>query len=261
MLTFTTAQLYGWLAAFLWPFVRILALIATAPLLGDNSVPKKLKIGLALVISIAIAPILPAVPDISPISPDGLWILIQQVLIGTALGFSMRLVFAAVQAAGEFIGLQMGLAFATFYDPASRANTAVLGGLLYICAMLVFVAIDGHLLTLAVLLDSFIYLPISATPIAAHGFATLAASGGMIFSSGLTLALPLIAALLTTNLALGMLNRSAPQLSIFSVGFPLIFASGLLMLNLVLPDLAPYFNGLFAAGFDNAERIARAMIP
>ncbi|MGN6662520.1 MAG: flagellar biosynthetic protein FliR, partial [Achromobacter mucicolens] len=129
MFSFTLEQLNGWVGQFLWPFVRILALVATAPLFSESLIPVKVKIGLAFVLAVAIGPALDAMPPVAPGSYAGLWMVMQQVLIGIAMGFTMRIVFAAVQTAGEFVGLQMGLSFASFFDPSSGANTAVLSRL------------------------------------------------------------------------------------------------------------------------------------
>ena len=126
MISVDAAQLYSWLNAFLWPFVRILAFMATAPILGEASIPARAKVGLAALLAVVVAPTLPPAPTYSPASYAGLFIVLQQFLIGVILGLIMRVVFAVVQTAGEFIGLQMGLSFASFFDPQTGANTAVL---------------------------------------------------------------------------------------------------------------------------------------
>ncbi|WP_240157085.1 MFS transporter, partial [Burkholderia sp. Ap-962] len=129
MFTVTYAQLNVWLTAFLWPFVRILALVATAPLIGHASVPARVKIGVSALVSIAVAPALGPLPQATVFSAEGIWILVNQFLIGAALGFTMQIVFAVVEAAGDYIGLQMGLGFASFFDPHS-GNTPMLGRVL-----------------------------------------------------------------------------------------------------------------------------------
>ena len=118
MIAFTLEQLNGWIGQFIWPFVRILALVATAPLFAESAVPVKVKVGLSFVLAAAIGPTLDPMPPVAPGSYAGLWMVMQQVLTGIALGFTMRIVFASVQTAGEFIGLQMGLSFASSSIPA-----------------------------------------------------------------------------------------------------------------------------------------------
>lgn len=245
----TSDQLSVWMVAFLWPFVRMLALIGTAPVFSEAAVPRSAKVGLAALLSIVITPALGAMPSVPLVSAGGAWILIQQVLIGAAMGFSMRMVFAIVQAAGEYAGLQMGLSFASFFDPTSGGNTMVLARLLNVMAMLIFLAIDGHLMLITTLVESFHTLPIADAPLAAGGWLLLVAAGSQIVSGGLMLALPLIAALLTLNLALGIMNRVSPQFSIFAVGFPITLLAGMGMLQMLMQYIAPFLEPRFAAGF------------
>lgn len=256
LLALTSAQLSAWVVAFLWPFVRMLALIATAPVFGDASVPRPLKVGLAALLAIAIGAPVPAVPLVSA---AGVWILMQQVIIGAAMGFAMKLAFAAVQAAGDYAGLQMGLSFASFFDPASGGNTMVLARLLNMLALLIFLGVDGHLMVIATLAQSFTILPISAAPLAAGGWRLLVLAGGHVFSAGLMLALPLVAALLTLNLAMGILNRASPQLSIFAVGFPLTLLGGILVLQMLMPHLAPFLEQEFARALTTMLQVVQGL--
>lgn len=255
MLSVTSVQLYEWIAAFLWPLFRLLALIATAPVFGDPSVPRQAKIGLGALTAIAIAPTIQELPIVPVYSMEGLLIILNEIGIGVALGFTMRLVFAAVEYAGEIIGLQMGLSFASFFDPHSGGQTMVLGRFLNVVAMLLFLAMDGHLLMLATIADSFNGLPIGGTPLSADGWLAVARAGGTVFSSGLLLALPLVAALLTLNLVMGILNRASPQLSIFAVGFPVTLAGGILMMLLVMPQMNVYMSYLIERGLGSLATV------
>jgi flagellar biosynthetic protein FliR len=256
-----SAQLAAWTIAFLWPFIRILALVSTAPVLSDPSVPRRVKVSLAALLALMLAPSTQGAALVPIVSAAGIWITAQQVLIGVAMGFSMRLVFAAVQAAGEYVGLQMGLSFASFFDPASGSSTVVVSRLLYMLSMLIFLAIDGHLLVIAVLAQSFEVLPIADTPLAAGGWLHLVRAAGEIFASGLMLALPLVTALLILNLAMGILNRASPQFSIFAVGFPLTLLAGIAMLYLLIPHLGAFLDPRFAAALNTMGQVARALRP
>jgi flagellar biosynthetic protein FliR len=257
----TSGQLAAWLAAFLWPFVRMLALVSTAPVLGERAVPRRLKVGLAIVLTVVVAPLLPAMPQVPVVSGDGLWVTVQQVLVGVAMGFSMRLVFAMVQAAGEYAGLQMGLSFAAFFDPSSGGQTMVLGRLLNTLAMLLFLAFDGHLALVTLLAESFQVLPVSSAPLAARGWMVLASAGSQVIAGGLMLALPLVTALLIINLAMGILNRVSPQVSVFSVGFPVTLLAGMLLLQLVIQQLPAFLEPRFAAAFADTLRMLQAFRP
>ena len=154
MLHFTSDQFVQWLGIYFWPMLRIMALISTAPILSEKSVPKRVKVGLGMVITIIVAPSLPAV-DIPIFSPNAIWIALQQVMIGVAVGFTMQLAFAAVRTAGELIGLQMGLSFATFVDPGSHLNMPVLARIIDLLAMLLFLSFNGHLWLISMLVDTF----------------------------------------------------------------------------------------------------------
>jgi flagellar biosynthesis protein FliR len=257
----TSDQLSVWMVAFLWPFVRMLALISTAPVFSEKVVPRTVKVGMALLLAVAIAPTLGALPSVPLVSAAGLWILIQQILIGAAMGFSMKMVFAMVQAAGEYVGLQMGLSFASFFDPTSGGNTMVLARLLNVIAMLLFLVVDGHLVLIETLAESFQILPIADAPLAASGWFLLVKAGAQIFQGGLILALPLIATLLTLNLAMGILNRVSPQFSIFSVGFPITLLAGIAMLQVLMQYMGPFLEPRFAAGFSFTQEFLKGLRP
>lgn len=249
MLQLDTNLLAQWLSHYFWPLLRILALISTAPLFGEKSIPHRVKLGLGLVITLLISPGLPPV-DTPLFSVTGFWLAIGQILIGTAIGLTMQFAFAAVRMAGEIIGLQMGLSFATFFDPASGLNMPFLARLLNLLTMLVFISLNGHLWLLSLLADSFHTLPINTLPLNANAFMALCQAGSFIFINGLMLALPMICLLLTLNVALGLLNRMAPQLSVFVIGFPITLSVGILTFSLLLPLLAPFSERLMGETFD-----------
>ena len=237
MLHFTSAQLNAWMVMLLWPATRILAAISIAPLFGHANVPATVKLGLGLLLSLAVAPALPAMPSVAPFSGAGVLILVQQMLIGLAIGFSMKLVFTGIELAGELAALTMGLSFASFYDPNSGSEATSVSQWFGWLALMVFVSSNLHLALLASLTDSFISLPVSDLPVGTGPFRMVARWGGQIFMIGLQLALPIIAALLVTNLALGLLTKAAPQLNLFGIGFPVTIAVGFLMTSMVLPYL------------------------
>ena len=261
MISLTDAQLNAWLINFIWPLTRILGLIMVAPVFGHRSVPGRVKIGLGIFIALIIAPTLPPMPDVSLGSWHGLFILVQQLLIGVAIGFIMRIVFAAVEAAGEIVGLQMGLGFASFFDPQSAGQTLVLARFFNMLALLIFLAVNAHLLLLGVLVDSFQSLPISPQPLSAAGFYNVAAFGSTVFAVGLQLALPVIAIMLMTNLSLGILTRSAPQLNIFAIGFPITLGVGLIVLDLTLPYFAPQLEQSIQNGFKATAMVIQTLRP
>src|SRR5450631_940656 len=243
MISIAAADLDAWLSAFLYPFFRMLALMSSAPPFSHASVPIPVRIWLALLLTVLVVPMLPALAPVAPLSGSGVLLIFQQLLVGLALGFAMQIAFAAVELAGDMIGLQMGLSFAVFIDPQNSDQTPIVGSFLSMILMLVFVTINGHLLMLSALVESFHAVPIAVGISAggAHGevWLRLAAAGAQLFASGLQIAFPVIGAMMLANLALGVLTRTAPQLNLFAVGFPITVILGLIMLLLGMPHLMP----------------------
>ncbi len=242
------------LSHYFWPSVRVLALFTTAPIISEKQISTRVKIGLALLIAFLIAPSLPPV-DIDIVTVSGLWLALQQILIGAAIGLTMQMIFAAVRTAGEIIGLQMGLSFATFVDPSGGPNMPVLARLLNVLMVLLFLAFNGHLWMISILADSFTVIPIGPEPLNGHGFLAIVKTGGIIFSHGLMLGLPIITLLLTLNITLGLLNRLTPQLSIFVVGFPLTLTVGMVAMSLLIYTLAPFAEYLIRDVFERLTQI------
>lgn len=259
MIELSSITVTSWVMALLWPFIRILAFVAVAPIFGENSFSRLGKVGVAFALALVIAPTMGPMPAVDPVSFAGVWLVAQQVLIGAALGMVMRVVFAAVQAAGDYVGLQMGLGFASFFSAALGTNAMVLAQLLNTFALLLFLAFDGHLVLVHILADTFIALPVGAGTLGAEGWRQAAYWGAYVFTAGLGLALPLVAALLTINLAMGVLNRASPQLSIFSVGFPLTLLAGLTVLFFITPELGAVFARMFVDGFDTSRGVLQGL--
>jgi flagellar biosynthetic protein FliR len=256
MLTFSAAQLDAWVTGYLWPLSRILAMIAVAPLFNITGVSTTSRLILGLAVALAIVPALPAMPAIPAGSWLGLAVLAEQLLIGIVIGITLRIAFAAIDFAGGLIGLQMGLSFAVFYDPQNTGQTPVISEFVNLISLLIYIAGNGHLMSLAALAESFTLLPVTATPFAAAGFSVMLNWAAAIFSTGLLLALPLVAALLIANIALGVLSRVAPQLNLFAIGFPVTIGAGFFMLLLSLP----YFGSAMEHLYEQAFMVLRQVL-
>ncbi len=259
MLSFTSAQWSAWLAAFIFPLARILAAVASTPILGNKEVPLQVRIGLSVLLTVLVAPTLQMPSDIDPASLQGLLILLEQILAGVVMGFAMRIIFAAAEMAGEVAGLQMGLGFASFYDPQNASFQPILAQFLGVIVSLAFLAMDGHLMVLAAISDSFQSFPVSAVMPSALGLHTLVSWAGSIFADALQISLPLLAALMMTNLALGILTRSAPQLNLFAVGFPITLGMGFLVLALSMPYFRPLIEHFSHAGLTAMQRVVQQL--
>ena len=236
MISFTEAQLLEWLTPLLWPFVRTLALFAGMPVFSQRAMPMRVRIGLALVITVAAQPSLPPMPA-TPLDalPMLLLLLAQQLLIGLSMGFAVRLVFAALEFAGEVIGLQMGLNFAGFFDPGTGSQGTSTSRFFGSMVAFLFIAVNGHLLLIQALVQSFQAFPVGQEPFEFLRVARPHVWGAEIFRMGFWIALPLITMLMFVNLVLGVISRVAPQIGVFSVGFPLTVSIGLIGMAATLP--------------------------
>lgn len=257
MISISSAQLDAWLGLFVFPLTRILGLLAMTPVFNNAALPVRVRLVMGLGITMALAPALPPPPTIEAGSWLGLAVIAEQMLIGVMMGFALRIALAALDVTGELIGLQMGLSFATFFDPSSSSETPVMTQFLGFLTALMFLAMNGHLLAITLLAESFTLLPVSTTPFRAAALWSIVSSAAMMFSLGVMLALPLITALLVTNISLGVLSRVAPALNLFAVGFPVTLALGFVVLWLTLPYLGAAMESVFNRGFEVLELSVR----
>lgn len=212
-----------------------MGLFTAAPVLNQKAIPRRVRLALSLLIVIAAQPSMPEMPNVALNSPDALMVIAQQVLIGLTMGFAARVVFAAIEFAGEIVGLQMGLNFASFFDPMSGGQATAVSRFYGTCAAWLFVVMDGHLMLTAALVHSFQAFPISTQPLAFLSAVQPQVWGAEIFRLGLWVSLPVVAMLALVNLVMGLISRVASQMNIFSVGFPVTLGVGLTGLWLTLP--------------------------
>jgi len=255
MITFGSHELIGMLMSFIWPLTRILGLIAIAPPFGNNTVPLQVKIIFGIVIALIVAPTIPDPPHADPISLSGIMIMAQQLVIGLGMGFIMRLVFAGIEMAGEISGMTMGLGFASFFDPQTEGQTSAISQFLVLVATLLFFTMNMHLALLSVLIDSFKTIPLSMSLKEGFDIHRLIIWGEQIFIAGMRLSLPIVAALLLTNVSMGILTRAAPQLNLFGIGFPITISVGFLMLGMALPYLELPISNFFQQGIDAIQNL------
>lgn len=250
MITFTEAQLMAWITPVLWPFLRVLAVFTSAPIFSSRAFPVRARIALALLIALASQASLPAMPVTDLSGPDVLGLVVQQVGIGLAIGFVVRLVFAAFEFAGEVVGFQMGLNFAAFFDPSLNSQSSAVARFFGYMASLLFVVLNGHLMVLMAVNRSFEAFPVTQNFLEALSLMKLYTLGGELFASGLWIALPMIAMLMFTNLALGIVSRVAPQMNIYAIGFPITLSVGLIGMAATLPLLDRPFVALLERAID-----------
>jgi flagellar biosynthetic protein FliR len=237
MISISTAQVMHWLGLHIWPFVRIMALFAAAPVFSHRSIPARTKIALSVLIAIVVAPMSANVAVYPLDSPDAVRVLIHELLVGISLGFAMKLTVSAIELAGELMGLQMGLSFAAFFDPQGGVTETPVGSWFGIIALLLLLAINGHLLMLSAVTDSFRHFPIGPHTDLPLNLAQITNMGGDLFLTSLHIALPVIAVILVTNLAIGIMTRVAPQMNLPAVGAPVGVTVGLGAVFVITPYL------------------------
>jgi flagellar biosynthetic protein FliR len=213
-----------------WPVLRIGGFIAAAPVTTSASVPTRIKLALSISLVVLVAPLAPTPPQLTIFSSAGFLAAGQELLIGVAIGMVVQVAFEALTLAGQTIAMTMGLGFATMIDPERGASTTVVGQMFMIFATLVYLAINGHLVLIATLADSFRTIPIGAATVGHDFLWSVAVWGGHVFEAGLSIALPAVVALVIVNFAMGVVTRAAPQLNLFGVGFPITMLAGFFVL-------------------------------
>jgi len=244
VISLTESQLMAWLTPVLWPFLRVLAVFTAAPIFSSRAFPMRAKIALAFLIAFAAQPSLPNQPLINLNGAEAWGAVMQQVGIGLTIGFVVRLVFASFELAGEVVGFQMGLNFASFFDPTFNTQTSAAARFFGYMASLLFVVVNGHLMVLMAVIRSFEMFPVNQNFLEALSLMKLYSLGGELFASGFWIALPIMGMLMFANLALGIVSRVAPQMNIYAVGFPITLAVGLIGMTATLPMLDRPFMAL-----------------
>lgn len=237
MISVTEAQLVAWISPILWPFLRVLAVFTSAPLFSSKAFPLRARIALAFLIAFAAQPSLQGQPVIDITGPEALGAVMQQVGIGLAIGFTVRLVFAAVELAGDVVGFQMGLNFAAFFDPSLNTQSSAVARFFGQMAAFLFIVMNGHLMVLMAVIRSFEAFPVDQNFLHALQKMRLYELGADLFASGLWIALPMVGMLMFVNLALGIVSRVAPQMNIYAIGFPITLTVGLIGITATLPML------------------------
>ncbi len=240
MIGISESQLMAWLSPIIWPFLRTLAMFTAAPVFSQKAIPMRVKVGLAFLVAVCAQAVLDQ-PMVAVNSPQALTCVIQQVGIGLAIGFSARLIIAVMELAGEAIGLQMGLSFASFFDPTSGAQLSAVSRFLVQIFTLFFIVVNGHLIVLMAVIKSFDAFPVDGSFLQAVAQMRIHELGRAVFSSALWIALPLVALLLFVNLTMGVIARIAPQLNVFSIGFPVTLTVGMLGITATLPMMEQPF--------------------
>jgi flagellar biosynthetic protein FliR len=228
-LTLNAADVSMWVSRMWWPALRVSGFVLTAPAASETVVPGRVKIVLTLALAFLLAPLVQVPAGLSIFSAAGMLAAVLELLIGVSIGMVVQLTFEALVFAGQSISLTMGLGFATLVDPQRGAQVPVLGQMFMIFGTLIYLSINGHLMLLGALAESFHTLPIGAH-IGQDFLLSVVLWGARVFDTGLLIALPAVIALVIVNLALGVVTRAAPQLNLFGIGFTITLLCGFFIL-------------------------------
>lgn len=225
-MTLTFAELSAWMGQLWWPFFRIGAAFIAMPFFGDNLIPVWVRSLLALSITVITAPLMPAMPAVDLFSMTSLFLAFEQVIWGLMFGLILHMLFTIFTMLGQVLSLQMGLGMAMMNDPVNGLSIAILGRLFLIFSTLLFLALEGHLLVIDILIQSFTVWPVGS------GITMLSLQGvvqnfSWMFSAAMALALPAIVSMLLANISFGVMNRAAPSLNVYALGFPMTMLLGL----------------------------------
>jgi flagellar biosynthetic protein FliR len=256
-MNFQEDELIAYLASFVWPFMRVSAMFISIPVFSVNTLPARIKVMLSFLITFVLAPTLPEMPAVELFSSEGFVVSVQQLMIGVSTGFILQMVFSILLFAGQTIAYSMGLGFASLVDPTTGVQTPVIAQLFVISASLLFLAVDGHLLLIEMLAQSFSSLPVAVDGFEKANLWQIIAWSSQIFSSGVLLALPIMATLLFVNISFGIASKAAPQLQLFGIGFPLTILLGMLLIWIGLVSLLEGFAEQLQEGFMLVSQVLR----
>jgi flagellar biosynthetic protein FliR len=234
---------------FMLPFIRFGALFVAAPFFGAVTIPVRVRIILAAAVTIILLPGFSETVQVELVSADGFLLAVQQVAVGLGMALMLQFVIAAITMAGHTIATTMGLSFASSVDPQNGTQVSILGQFYLILATLFLLAIDGHLRMLELLALSFDVFPVTTFVLNAAFFNEVAAYSAQMFVTGTLLALPVMVGVLLINVGFGVMTRAAPQLNIFSIGFPMTLLGGFVLMLLSMPVLLPVLGDAYERVF------------
>lgn len=253
----TDSQITEFVGRYLWPFFRITALFMAMPIVGTRIVPARVRITLGITFTLLVVPMLPPMPSVPPLSIASGVIIVQQVVIGLTLGFFLQIIFQVFVLAGQFMAMKMGLGFASMNDPANGVNVTILSQYYLILTTLLFLSMNGHLVVFRMVVESFSTYPIAMSGFGIDVFWQIANSGGWMFSRALLISMPVLTSLLVVNLAFGVMSRSAPQMNIFAVGFPITLLFGMVLIWFSMVSFLPNYMIFIDEGFSTLYNLLK----
>ena len=250
-----------WIWSIMWALLRVSGFFISVPFLGHRAVPAVIKIPIALTLAFAVGPV---VTGLSPMQPDSLWQLggwaMSEIAVGAIIGFGFATLFFAIRMAGDIVGLQMGFAIVNIIDPNTTGQVSLIGEFKYILALLILLVIDGHHMMITALVDSYRLIPIGTAHFGDGAFNQIVRLTATAFITAVKIGAPMMITLLLTEVALGIVARTVPQMNIFIVGFPLKIGIGFLVLGASLPLLAQLFSRALTQIESSTQQIVAALV-
>jgi flagellar biosynthesis protein FliR len=240
--------------------IRFSGLAVSAPVLGSRTFPALAKIGLAAMTALIVTPSVAALPQTLASEPLPFALAgVRELLIGLILGFVMTIVFAAIQVAGEIMDMMSGFALMNVINPALETQAPIFGFFLYILAILLLLAINGHHLMIRGLVSTFERIPLGGLVVRERMLVEVARLGSGMFADGLMIAAPVAGAILLAYVVLGLLGRVVPQIHLLAVGFSFTIATGLLVTALVMGLYLHILDQMFGQMFRQVSSLIRTM--
>ena len=248
MVYLTDQELLAFIGNYFFPFCRISAFFLAVPIIGTQLISARIRVILSIIVTMLAAPLITNAIVIPGLNLQTLIVVMQQVIIGIAMGFIVQIVFQLFVLAGQFIAMKIGLGFASMNDPSSGVSVTVISQLYLMISTLLFLSLNGHLILIEVLVKSFTALPMSLSGLSPEALMEIVGMGSWMFESALVVSIPVLTSLLIVNIAFGVMSRSAPQMNVFAVGFPITLVFGLLLLWFSLTNFLPDYQLLVNEG-------------
>lgn len=244
------AEISSWVSRYLWPFFRMAGFFMVLPLFGTRLVNQRIRLLLAAATTAVIVPVLPPMPQLDAVSMETMLVILQQLIIGIAFGFVVEILMQIFILSGQIVAMQTGLGMAQMVDPSNGISVAVVAQWFLIFVNLLFIGLNGHLVAIEILVDSFFTIPVGFGTLHQDTFYMIVELAHWMFSAAMVLALPAITAMLVVNIAFGIMARLAPQLNIFAVGFPVTMMLGLIVLWITFSGYGTQFQSLLSELFN-----------
>lgn len=236
------ADIMAAMASYIWPFARLSGMVMVMIVTGSKTTPAMIRLFYCLALTVMVAPVLPPMPNVDLFSLQSFLIILQQSLIGIAVGFITVLLIQSFVIAGQIIAMQTSLGFASMADPSSGQTSPVIGQIYIFLGTLVFLSVNGHLYMIETIVKSFESIPVSETGLVAVQYKEIAGWLSTMFAAALSMALSAIVAMLVINFSFGVMTKAAPQLNVFSLGFAVGMVSGLFIIYLSLDSFLFHFD-------------------